>query len=471
MRKSILKSLDAAHLFERIASAESRRLISSMAEGIVMPLLPSQDPSERLLLSNARNWITDELTPIMTEAAKASAEILSTNIPIDEPANIHERTRRNLELRFDQHKREAEERRQAISRIAVALRALRYTSGGNLGPHTRFRRQVLSKLAAFGTFEATYNGVNLFIVGYAGGLVRTVGIAAIVTVVNLLIGFLVGDVVTRRIKRRQASRLRRVLSWLPGLGLSIVALVNNLAMASLQAFAKEGVAGLWVALINWQFLHVLDRLDPTAGLIGVASAILGLFIVFMVARMWSRAETPEIDALETALAKQQQGAAEDQFAFSTEAIDIAEDDKEMLDELRDEAAALVSGTTQALTNIERDLAKCETEQHQIRLAHEGAGEMHRGAVRGSLPGMQLPGYFSQRVDYSEVVVTVTNASAVRDHVENLRKSLQVLEERVTQAKSDIERDLQQILGLIGPAASRPPSNSESLRGPMIEPAQ
>lgn len=465
-RTPVVKSFDPASLFERIAKPETLRLIAAVAgnRSDAIPVDPGQDPSERLIRSNAANWIAAEVQPIAAGAAKSGAEIVATNIPADEPANIRSRAGRDLDLLCEAHKRQSEERNRAINHHTVALRALRGDGSVKPGPRAKFRRHWFHKVAALGAGETIYNGVSLFITGYLGGLAQTVGLAAIVTLVNLLAGFLFGDVVARGVRRRETDWPGGLLSWALAVGLLLIALLNNLAMASLQAFAKEGVTALWSAPIGWQFSRIVDGMEPTAGLIGAASAVVGLIVVFLVARMWLPAETRKIDALEAELARRRHSAAQGRCAFSEAAIDLAEHNKKILDELYGEAFKRVSGVSRTLAEFERDFAECESRQYRIKLAHEGAAELHRQAVRNALPGMELPAYFDQRVDYDGIVVPVTGADAARDHVGHLQQALPVLEQRVMQAKSDVERDLKQILGMAGPAAEQPTTQRPAIPG-------
>jgi hypothetical protein len=445
-------SLNPTRIYRDGVARETRRVINAIAEGAAAPATPGQDSGEQLIASGASSCIAREIGPRIATIATEATRIMAARVPVEEPVNMEGRATLDIHRLFDQHKKRDNELRNQIELIKTGIRALRNTedSEGNL--LGKYRRQLLSKAAAFGLVEVIYNSANLFFAGYSGGMLGNATTAGVVTLVNLLGGFLFGDVIARHIERPHESTRSKVAVYVLGALVTAAVIVNNGWMAVLQVYgkiiAKEGIAPFLKALHTGQYSHLTEKIELTSSLVGVGSVFIGLVIVFSIARMWVQADSRRLDALQVRLASQKETLVRDRLDFEEAILSVAKSEFAELDALHDAAIELVDQVMDAASKIDRSVAESDTMQRQIVRAHEAASELHRAAVRNSLPGVKLPSWFSQPPNHSDVLVAISSTEAVRAHAEGLRGALVVLADRVAAAKANIQSEIRRTLELL-----------------------
>jgi hypothetical protein len=262
---------------------------------------------------------------------------------------------------------------------------------------------------------------------------------------NILCGYGMGTAIAALV-RKPSRRWSRIGFWSLGLLSVPFALATNAAMAGMQTLAKQGWPVILKAIVNRDLGPLIQHLEPMSMFFALISILFGFFVVLFVVRAWTQATPDGIDRLEKLIAKERALAAEDRADTHDHIISMAEEAKEELKQLPEEARDMVSHMSNKLGKVEGRLADFARKQHRICKTHEGSMAIHRRALLNSLPGPH-PTYVSQNPDLSSLVIAAAKQDLVREHVNAQWKALTTLGSLVHDGLLLIEQHRQAALGL------------------------
>ena len=171
-------------------------------------------------------------------------------------------------------RRELRRQKRAADRILASLEAAKDTKQNEMNgliaawrPSRRYHRIDRRKLAIrtlqLGVVETFVNGIMLYTASFKGGLLASVAASVLPSLINLGAGAFLGDILLRHIRRENANRTTRILSW------KGICVLLSLAVSVNTGFAYLRMTGSLEGILQHILTARIDYTIPAISALGM----------------------------------------------------------------------------------------------------------------------------------------------------------------------------------------------------------